>query len=169
MEGAEAVLADRAAAEIVSTGLIRLLALIWALPTTSIGLVFLAVAAFTGGRVARLGHVLEVHGGMVRTLLERGPLSGARIAAVTLGHVVLARNPAELERTRTHERVHVAQCERWGPLFLPAYAAASLWTLLRRADPYRDNWFERQAFAIAEQRSRSGRYVQRRAAVVPTP
>ena len=68
---------------------------------------------------------------------------------MTLGHVVLGTTPTALALTRAHERVHVSQCERWGPLFLPAYAMASLWALLRNADPYRDNRFEREAFAVA--------------------
>ena len=45
---------------------------------------------------------------------------------MTLGHVVLGRSAAALAETRAHERVHVTQCERWGPFFVPAYAASSL-------------------------------------------
>ena len=47
--------------------------------------------------------------------------------------------------SRTHERVHVAQYERWGPFFLPAYVAASLWAFARGGDFYLDNVFERAA------------------------
>jgi hypothetical protein len=64
---------------------------------------------------------------------------------LTLGHVVLARDLPALQQTRAHERVHVRQYERWGPFFLPAYAAASLWALSRGRHPYVDNWFEREA------------------------
>ena len=65
---------------------------------------------------------------------------------MTLGHVVIARDEHLLEETRAHERVHVRQCERWGPLFIPAYLAASLvlWLVGRRA--YEDNPFEREAY-----------------------
>ncbi|MGH7729619.1 MAG: hypothetical protein ACRENJ_00010, partial [Candidatus Eiseniibacteriota bacterium] len=61
----------------------------------------------------------------------------------------LGTSAAALAATRAHERAHVAQCERWGPLFLPAYAIASLVALARGADAYRDNWFEREAYAVA--------------------
>lgn len=67
---------------------------------------------------------------------------------MTLGHVVLGCNAQTLQITRRHERVHVAQCERWGPLFIPAYLFASLLALLRGRHPYRDNHFEREASAI---------------------
>jgi hypothetical protein len=42
--------------------------------------------------------------------------------------------------------VHVRQYERWGPLFVPAYLLSSLVELLRGRRPYRDNWFEREAY-----------------------
>ena len=64
---------------------------------------------------------------------------------MTLGHVVLGRDQASLDRSRAHERVHVRQAERWGPLFLPAYLAASVWSLLRGRHYYQDNCFEREA------------------------
>ena len=40
------------------------------------------------------------------------------------------------------------QCERWGPLFIPAYLLASLWILFnpRGRNPYFDNPFEREAY-----------------------
>ena len=38
------------------------------------------------------------------------------------------------------------QCERWGPLFLPAYLLASLAVYLRGGRAYRDNPFEREAY-----------------------
>jgi len=66
--------------------------------------------------------------------------------AMTLGHVVLAETQADHERSRQHERIHVAQYAAWGPFFLPAYAASSIWQRVRGRDPYRDNWFEREAY-----------------------
>jgi len=65
---------------------------------------------------------------------------------MTLGHVVLGRDELLLDLTRDHERVHVRQCERWGPLFIPAYLLASLWVKLRGGRPYEDNPFEREAY-----------------------
>ncbi len=61
---------------------------------------------------------------------------------MTLGHVILGADSGALDATRAHELVHVRQCERWGPFFLPAYALASLWALLRGGHYYRDNGFE---------------------------
>jgi hypothetical protein len=69
------------------------------------------------------------------------------VAAITFGHVVLGCDGGALEWTRTHERVHVGQYERWGPFFVPAYLAASLWACFRGRHFYLDNVFERQARA----------------------
>jgi hypothetical protein len=66
-----------------------------------------------------------------------------------LGHVVLGRTGHCLDSCRTHELVHVRQYERWGPLFIPAYVACSVFIWFRGGDAYRDNPFEREAFAIA--------------------
>lgn len=126
---------------------LRALAVIWALPTTLVGALAAGVAVATGGRAALVDGVLEAHGGWIRWALGR-LLEGRGVAAITLGHVVLGASAAALADTRAHERVHVAQCERWGPLFLPAYALASLWARLRGRDPYRGNPFEREAFAV---------------------
>lgn len=125
----------------------RVTAVMWALPTTSLGLLMMIAALLTRGRVRLVGGVLEVHGGVVAWGLAGLPLS--RVAALTLGHVVLGTDAVALETTRPHERVHVAQCERWGPYFLPAYALSSLWALMRGGHPYHDNAFEREACARA--------------------
>ena len=58
------------------------------------------------------------------------PMPGGA-AALTLGHLVIAVDRRSLELTRAHERVHVCQCETWGPVFVPAYVAASLWAVWR--------------------------------------
>ena len=70
-------------------------------------------------------------------------LGGA--SAMALGHVVLARSQECLDATRCHERVHVHQCERWGPFFVPAYLCAGLWAAIRGAHPYYTNPFEGEA------------------------
>lgn len=128
---------------------LRLLAYLWALPTTAVGLVFALLALVSGGSARRLRGVLEVSGGIVSFLLRRClPVRG--IQAMTLGHVVLGVDRGALARTRAHERVHVRQCERWGPLFLPVYLLASLWPLLRGRNAYRDNVFEREAFGVEQ-------------------
>ena len=122
--------------------LLRGLAYLWAGPTSLIGLAVALLTVLSGGRVARSHGVLEVWGGFAWLLLRCTPI-GAR--ALTLGHVVLGRNRASLDRSRAHELAHVRQAERWGPLFLPAYVAASLWAFLRGRRYYRDNWFEQDA------------------------
>lgn len=124
---------------------------LWALPTTLVGLV-LAAAALFGGRASVRTGVVEVHGGLLSVVLRGWPLFGAGAAAMTLGHVILAMTQDDLECHREHERVHVRQCERWGPLFLPAYALSSLWAWLRGRDPYTGNAFEQEAFAADEAR-----------------
>ena len=69
---------------------------------------------------------------------------------MTLGHCVLGRTPSDLDRSRRHELVHVAQYERWGPLFVPAYLVCSVWLWLRGRDSYRDNPFEVEAYAAED-------------------
>ena len=116
---------------------------LWALPTTLPGLLAAVLTLATGGSGRRVAAgptvVLEIWGGFARWLLER-TLVHAR--AMTLGHVILGRDPACLDACRDHELVHVRQAEQWGPFFLPAYLLASLWALLRGRHYYRDNWFE---------------------------
>lgn len=106
------------------------------------------VVILTGARVAWRRGVLEAHGPRVAWWFDHlAPRRG--ILAMTLGHVVLGRDPAALDQTRAHERVHVAQCERWGVAFLPAYACASALAWLRGGDAYFDNAFEREAWRLA--------------------
>jgi hypothetical protein len=121
---------------------------LWTLPTTSVGLLFLLPTLITGGRAQIVDGVLELHGGFTTTFLRRWTaywLAGGA-AAMTLGHVVLGRDVDALNSSRAHERVHVRQCERWGPLFLPAYLLASLVLWLRGRDAYMENPFEREAY-----------------------
>jgi hypothetical protein len=123
----------------------RLLAYLWAFPTTLLGLVLVGLAVASRGRASRVAGVIEAHGGWLTSLLARAVPNAGGAEAMTLGHVVVGRTAASLERCRDHERVHVRQCERWGPFFLPAYLGASVWAWLRGRDPYRDNPFEREA------------------------
>jgi hypothetical protein len=93
--------------------------------------------------------VLEAHGPTLAWLLANlVPVSGG-VAALTLGHVVLARDAELLATTRAHERVHVRQYERWGPLFVPAYLVASVIAALRGGHFYFDNAFEVEAYRAA--------------------
>ncbi len=119
---------------------------LWSLPTSLLGLAIVAVTLFTRGRAGIHTGVIEAHGGFASLLLRRFTLLPGGASAMTLGHVVIARTAETLATTRAHERVHVRQCERWGPFFLPAYVLCSVWIFLRRGDAYRDNPFEREAF-----------------------
>ncbi|HLL87843.1 MAG TPA: hypothetical protein VK324_00920 [Tepidisphaeraceae bacterium] len=124
----------------------RLLRYLWASPTTLIGLFVVALTIATGGKANAVAGVIEAHGGVADLLLRRAtPLRGGA-SAMTLGHVVIARDSFLLDVTRDHERVHVRQCERWGPLFFPAYLVASLIAWCRGEHFYRDNHFEREAY-----------------------
>lgn len=133
---------------IVETAMIRIARYLWALPTTAIGLLFVPLALISGGRVQVVDGVLEVYGGLCAWILRRCTLLRGGASAMTLGHVVLGRDRLCLEFTRSHERVHVRQTERWGPLFIPAYLVASAWAWTRGEHPYRDNCFEREAYAL---------------------
>jgi hypothetical protein len=123
-----------------SRGPWRLLLYLWAGPTTLLGLLVALFSWLSGGRVVRVAGVLEVWGGASRAVLA---FMGS--TAVTLGHVVLGLDPRTLDRTRVHERAHVRQVERWGPLFIPAYYAAGVWAFLNSRHHYYDNWFELDA------------------------
>ena len=94
--------------------------MLWAVPWTFLGICMGVVGLLTGGGMQRVGRVLEFHGGLLAWLLTRAPIAGGA-CALTLGHTVLARTAGDLDRTRRHELVHVAQYERWGLLFVPAY------------------------------------------------
>jgi len=128
-------------------GLTQVLRVIWAAPATLVGLV-LACLALRGGRIQIVDGVVEAHGPWLASCLRRLiPIPGGA-AAITIGHVVLGKDLSALDCTRSHERIHVRQYERWGPLFIPAYFAASLVMLAMGRDPYRDNPFEREAFRL---------------------
>lgn len=117
----------------------------WAAPTSLLGLAAIAMTAPSLGVVAG---VLEAHGPGVSRLLD---LLSPRMSvlAMTLGHVVIGRDQAALDGTRAHERVHVRQAERWGPLFVPAYLMASAIAWARGGDAYADNAFERDAWSTS--------------------
>lgn len=119
-------------------------AYLWAGPNTTVGIAAGLLMLSFGGRMRVLSGVAEFYGGRFAR-----PGRG-RFAALTLGHVILGRSAVELDALRSHEHIHVRQYERWGPFFLPAYAASSLWQILRGRCAYRDNFFEREAFRSFE-------------------
>jgi hypothetical protein len=118
---------------------------LWAAPNTLVGLLGVPLVVFERGRMRVVEGVMEIHGPVIAWLLRRCVLVEGGVCAITFGHIVLARDQESLDATRAHERVHVRQYERWGPLFIPAYLLASLWGLFREAGIYYGNFFERQA------------------------
>jgi hypothetical protein len=121
---------------------------LWALPATLVGLIFVPLAWVSGGKVQVVDGVIEVWGGLTTQFLNHGTLIGSA-GAMTLGHVVLAQDEVSLIGSRRHERGHVAQYERWGPLMIPLYLLSSACARLRGGDFYWDNRFEREAYAKA--------------------
>ena len=120
----------------------------WALPNTLLGALLIPAALARGGGLQMVAGVLELHGPAIDWILRRlVPIRGGA-AAMTFGHIVAGRNPETLEMTRAHERVHVQQCEAWGPFFIPAYLVAAAWSWLRGEGAYEGNYFERQAWAL---------------------
>lgn len=119
---------------------------IWTAPNTLLGLLIGVLNLLAGGRMRwRIG-AIECSGGIVRRLF--GGIPNRRIIAMTLGHVILGIDEDALESVTNHERVHVRQYERWGVLFLPAYAIASIVAWRRGQDPYRGNMFEVEAYKV---------------------
>lgn len=124
----------------------RILLYAWASPNTLFGLAWALLARATGGAWSVHSGVVEAHGGSVRGVLAHLPFVQGGASAITLGHVVLGRTQQDLDRTRSHERIHVRQYERWGPVFVVAYVLSGLWVWARGKDPYRDNRFEVEAY-----------------------
>jgi hypothetical protein len=130
----------------------QLVAYLWVSPVTVCALSLVLLGLLTGGRAGMVWGVVEVHGGLVGWYLRRGMPWFGPAAAMTLGHVILGRDADCLDSSREHEHVHVRQYERWGPFFIPAYLAASVWCWLCGYDAYFDNPFEREAYDADEKR-----------------
>jgi hypothetical protein len=95
------------------------LGFVWTSPNTLLGLL-LGLLTF---QVPRRAHGL--------LLFDREPrgltwvMLRANRAAMTLGFVVLSAVPVE-GKLLAHERWHVRQYSRWGPLFIPVYLLLAL-------------------------------------------
>lgn len=103
------------------------------------------IGLMAGGYIGVHHGVIEAEGRLLAWGLTHLTLLDGGASAITFGHVVLARDVPALIQSRAHERVHVRQYERWGPLFIPAYLLASLCAAARGRHPYFDNPFEREA------------------------
>lgn len=119
---------------------------IWGLPNTLLGLLLALPVWLVHGRLRWTHGAIECHGPLAAFCLRYlVPLPGGA-GAITVGRVIIGRDEMMLARCRAHEHVHVAQAERWGIFFIPAYFLASLWVWLRGGSPYHDNPFEREAY-----------------------
>ncbi len=130
---------------------------LWTAPTSMIGLGIGACCTPFGARWRTDSGVVEICGGGVAWLLEHATVLPGGVLAITFGEVVLARSEAALDMTRDHERVHVQQARRWGPLFIPAYLFASIIAMLKGRPAYRGNVFEIEAYAVSDGRRMSHR------------
>ncbi len=121
---------------------VRVIAYAWASPNTIFGI---TIGLLLGGRFQVVEGVIEIHGRRIAAVLARLLIPAM---AITIGHVVLGRDPIALQMTRNHERVHVHQYERWGIVFIPAYL--TFWAILslRGRDGYRENPFEIEAYKV---------------------
>ena len=124
--------------------MIPIMRVAWAAPATLIGLALALPALIAGASANIVDGVVEIGGGRLGRLAAS---RRSRFRAITFGHVILGVDQATLARLRAHEHVHVRQYERWGALFFPLYIGSSAMQWLRGRDPYRDNHFEREAFA----------------------
>ncbi len=140
--------------------LLRAVRYLWASPNTCLGVCVGAMSLCCGGGVTARDGVVGFTGRLIELIFDRLPI---RPIAMTLGHVVLARNRDCFLITLPHELVHVRQYERWGPLFIPAYLCCSAGIRLAGGDPYRDNPFEREAFERVPEFRRDDREEQERA------
>lgn len=128
---------------------------IWASPATLIGAGMTGVALIAGARLCIHTGVLEVSFRPRRSWSSKA-VKRLPFSAITLGHVVVACSEMEQEYLRAHERVHVAQFERWGALLLLAYPAESALQFLLGRLPYLDNRFEVPARVKAANCSHAG-------------
>ena len=134
---------------------LKVVKLLWAAPCSAVGLLFAAVPLLLGGKGAWRHGALEVT--YRRNQASCGKLAHALpFRGIVFGHVILAVTDEELFRIGPHERVHVEQYERWGPLFFLAYPLSSLWQILHGRSPYWDNHFEIQARHRSTEMHREG-------------
>jgi hypothetical protein len=129
---------------------VRVLRYLWPAPWSLLGLLAGGLVCLLGGQCRVVAGTLEFSGGRLGRWAHGG-VGPFAVTAFTLGHVVVGNSAAMLDALRAHEQVHVRQYERWGVFFVPAYLASSLWCGLTGRHVYRDNAFERPAFAAEVQ------------------
>jgi len=133
--------------------IVTALKLLWVAPVSVFALLLVPFALWHG-RWRIVDGVLEISSPALAWFLQapwfQAMSGGSGFAAATIGHVIVARDRACMNRCRVHEHVHVRQCERWGALFPLAYVIAGLhaaWRARRWSAYYWNNRFEREARA----------------------
>jgi hypothetical protein len=117
---------------------------LWVSPITLAGVVFAIFIRATGGNIVKHGIAWEAYNGCAAKLLWLlNPWM--KIDAITIGHIIIARDELAATRLRAHEHAHVRQYERWGVAFPFAYVIASIIAVTKGGDAYRDNVFEGEA------------------------
>jgi hypothetical protein len=126
---------------------------VWVSPITLLFLPLIGIATLTGGRVSMHSGVIEICDGWLGRQLARGlPFFGA-VNAFTVGHIVVGISAWHLATSRCHERVHVAQFEKWGCVFPLIYGLGSVYALMQGKHAYWDNPYECEARAKAAQQT----------------
>lgn len=125
---------------------------LWVFPNSMLGLFVGLLGLATGGKSQCRCGCIEFYGGFVTWLLAR--LGARGVTAMTLGHTIIGQEKDELAIVREHEQVHVAQYERWGPLFIPVYLWFSAWLWFQKKDCYMENPFEVEAYKLADPRKK---------------
>lgn len=116
---------------------------LWALPLSLFGLMLALPIRILRGRVDRVSGAIPallVRGRLGDRLLARHPFGP--MAAMAIGHIIIARQHGLTPHTLRHELAHVRQSTRWGALFPFAYLAASAWAVLHGRQAYWHNHFE---------------------------
>ncbi len=126
----------------------KCLLVLWVSPYSLLGLGIGSLGMLLGGRGRFRDGAFEFYEGGTARFVRRLP-TGPTTAGFTLGHVILGQTGDGLELVGKHERIHMRQFERWGPLMGPAYLGASAWLWWQGRDPYRDNPFEVEAYREA--------------------
>jgi len=97
---------------------------IWALPNTTLGLLFVPLALFTRGGMHVVNGVLELHSRLISLILKKCmPVRGG-VSAITLGQ---NRESLSINRRHEHAHVHVRQYEMLGPIFIPVSEKLISW------------------------------------------
>lgn len=128
--------------------LLKTVQVLWASPYSLLGILLGSIGIVTGGRGRLREGAIEFYGGFTQWFVQHLP-TGEHTIGFTLGHVILGQTGPGLELVGAHERVHVAQFEKWGPAMGPAYLLCSAWLWCIGKNAYRDNPFEVEAYTKA--------------------